>query len=88
MLRYRYRFSVLSPLYVTETGIMHENKRIYADLERLSSDYERNRLASLSPAEKEQLAEYVVSGRTNIDLKRPLMTNDNYGRSRETSFKD
>jgi hypothetical protein len=39
---------------------MRENKQIYADLEKLSLDYERKRLAALSPAEKEQLAEYFV----------------------------
>lgn len=40
------------------SGVMRENKQIYADLEKLSLDYERIRLASLSPAEKEQLEEY------------------------------
>ena len=37
---------------------MRENKQIYADLEKLSLEYERTKVASLSPAEKEQLAKY------------------------------
>jgi len=47
---------------VTYSGIMRENKQIYADLEKLSLDYERTRLSALSPAEKEQLAEYTIRG--------------------------
>jgi len=39
---------------------MSENKQIYADLEKLSLEYERTRMASLSPAEKEQLTEYII----------------------------
>jgi hypothetical protein len=37
---------------------MRENKQIYDDVEKLSLDYEKMRVASLSPAEKEQLKEY------------------------------
>jgi hypothetical protein len=50
---------VLSKLYcrvIIDTDAMRENKQIYADLEKLSMDYEKTRLSALSPAEKEQLS--------------------------------
>jgi hypothetical protein len=40
---------------------MRENKEIYADLEKISQDYEHDRIAALSPAEREQLAKYTRS---------------------------
>jgi len=39
---------------------MRENKEIYADLEKISQEYERHRIASLSPGEKEQLMAYKI----------------------------
>jgi hypothetical protein len=39
---------------------MRENKQIYADVEKLSLENEKTRLSALSPAEKEQLAEYLL----------------------------
>jgi hypothetical protein len=38
---------------------MRENKEIYADLENISRDYEHDRIAALSPAEREQLTTYI-----------------------------
>jgi hypothetical protein len=39
---------------------MRENKQVYADVEKLSSDNERSKLATLSPAEREQVKEYFL----------------------------
>jgi hypothetical protein len=47
---------------MTDLDAMLENKQIYADLEKLSLEYERKRLSAFSPAEKEKLAEYIISG--------------------------
>jgi len=42
---------------VTDLDAMRESKHVYADLEKLSLEYERTKLSSLSPAEKEQLSQ-------------------------------
>ena len=44
--------------FVTDSDTMRENKQIYADLEKLSLEYERTKFATLSPAEKQQHAQY------------------------------
>ena len=52
---------------------MRENREIYADLEKISQEYERDRMAALSPAEREQLATYTrLVARADSDLKRRL----------------
>ena len=48
---------------------MRENKEIYADLEKISQEYERDRIASLSPREREQLTAYVTFWRLVLTLK-------------------
>lgn len=44
---------------MTDIDTMRENKQIYADVENLSLEYERTRLSSLSPAERDQLNKYI-----------------------------
>jgi hypothetical protein len=52
---------------------MRENKEIYADLEKISQEYERDRIAALSPAERELLATYTLFERyANLGLRRRL----------------
>lgn len=48
---------------------MRENKEIYADLEKISQDYERDRIASLSPAEREQLNSSDIQLRAFLTLR-------------------
>jgi hypothetical protein len=60
---------------------MRENKEIYADLEKISQDYEHDRIAALSPAEREQLATYTrFEGRADSDSRRRLRDSVSYGR--------
>jgi hypothetical protein len=51
----------MESLRKADVDTMRENKEIYADVEKLSLEYERTRLSSLSPAERDQLAQYVFS---------------------------
>jgi len=48
---------------------MRENKEIYADLEKISQEYERDRIALLSPREREQLIAYGIFWRVLLTLK-------------------
>jgi len=54
---------------------MRENKQIYADLEKLSLEYERTKLAALSPAEKEQLSRYELYDIADVGLRMGLLNN-------------
>jgi hypothetical protein len=67
---------------------MRENKQIYAEVEKLSLDYEKARLSALSPAEKEQLAEYVHEDRTDIDWRKILRNSVCFERLREMYYRD
>jgi len=63
---------------------MRENKQIYADLEKLSTEYERAKLSSLSPAEKEQLSQYpLIMTPFNVDLRLVLPNNACFAKLRE-----
>jgi hypothetical protein len=71
---------------------MRENKDIYADLEMISEEFERDRIASLSMAEREQLNAYETGPEvcvlTLVDLGRRLLDSEVSGKLSETYYKD
>lgn len=66
---------------IADPDAMRENKQIYADLEKLSLENERNRLSALSPAEKQQLSEWFLSlWPLTLDLRKVLLNNVSSGK--------
>jgi hypothetical protein len=57
-------------------------------VEKLSLDYEKARLSSLSPAEKEQLAEYVHEDCIDIDWRRILQNSVCFVKLRGMYYRD
>jgi hypothetical protein len=55
---------------------MKENKKLYEDVEKLSTENEKARWANMSQAEKDQVALYIFNLRiANLDWKKQLRNN-------------